>query len=194
VQGFPYYPRRDQLKAVEDVSFVGDSDALIELRPELMATVGFIVAKWSEVDETIAFLFAWLLGQNGKPEEYGQPTDPLGIEFFHAIPSFYQRKAMLIRAIEHRLPNEFMEAFKKGVEKILERASSLRNRLMHNRLFVSHEYPGALLMNELVGHTYVVDGEDLKETVAAMKEAISAVSAFHEKARKHIKAMAQAST
>jgi hypothetical protein len=179
------------VKTLSEASFSGGSDALLEHRPEMMAKLGLIAANWAEVEEALALLFAWLLGQNGEPGEFGQPVDALGIEFFHEIPSSYQRLKMARRSTEHRLSEGLQEAFKKDVIPVFEKAGKCRNLFLHNRLGVDERYPYALVMNPLVGELCLIEEKDLTEALEAIAVAKNAVWMFNKQARDEIKAKYQ---
>lgn len=176
------------MKTLDVASFMGEDDALLKQRPVMIAKLGLIAANWAEVEEALALLFAWLLGQNGQPEEYGQPVDALGIEFFNEIPSAHQRLKMVRRSTEHRLSEALQGTFAKQVMPVFESAGKLRNIFLHNRLGVDEKYPNGIVMNPLVGDIRLVEEKDLDEALAKIEAARDAICAFNRQARDEIKA------
>ena len=175
------------MRIVESASFLAGRTAILDHRPRMAALLGTVAIGWAEVEETLALLFAWLLGQNGEPMEYGRPVDPLGVEFFHETPASYQRLRMVERGVEHRLSDGLLLEFK-AVKQRVEHAGKLRNRYLHNRMGVDPAHADALVMCPLVGDMWVVEENDLMEAIAAMDAAMAALRGFESRSREEVRA------
>jgi hypothetical protein len=167
---------------MDDVMLKVGTRVLLE-RPSLMALFGLITANWSQLEEHIALFYAYLLGQHGPSQRYGQPVDPMGVHIFFELASWHQRKKLLSLMIGTRLPAESLKIFNSMVVKTVETAAKHRNGLVHTRLAVSDQYPDALVAVPLIGDMRVIMQSNLDEAIERIEQARQAVMEFEHDAR-----------
>lgn len=157
---------------------------LLDKRPQQMAYVGLIVARWAYIEQALAFLYDYLLAQKGPSQECGHPIDGLGVASFGVVRSLRGKLDLLHFAIEWRLGEAVLKKFKQSVGKKFDAASIARNVLAHGLVSLSEDHPDSLVY-DLGGNEYVYTESKLLDVVDLLADAHEAVSSFHNiRARK----------
>lgn len=153
---------------------------LLEKRPLHLAYLGMAVSRWAYVEQSMAFLYDYLLAQKGTGQGFSQPIDGLGIASFGAVRSTRTKLDLLYLAVEWRMDEAMLGEFKSVTARKVEAASKERNILAHGIVEYSDQVPDALLV-QWNGQYKTYRYADFEATLDKIKEAEVSVSYFHNK-------------
>jgi hypothetical protein len=166
----------------DDTALKGGPRVLAE-QPKLLGMIGLIAAEWSAMEERLALLYGYLMGQRGPALEYGHPIDPVAIHIFYQLEPRHQRQRLLRTIASIRLDARDVYPELSEAIRLMDRAARARNDLMHTRLGVSDSYPSSLVAIPLVGDMKEIDERFLDEALADIEAAQQAVSKAEYAAR-----------
>jgi hypothetical protein len=155
-------------------------------RSRLLMLIGLVAAEWSALEERMALLYGYLVGQRGPAEEYGQPVDETAVNIFYELEARHQRQRLLrsIACMRMGTPKAYAE-LSEALD-LVDKASHGRNDLMHTPLVVSDLYPSSLVAAPLVGEMREIDEQFVEETLKEIEQARLAISHAEQVARRQL--------
>jgi hypothetical protein len=154
---------------------------------EHLALIGQIAIEYSRIELFIALFCAYLKGQTGPPEEYGNPVDPQVVVDVAGMRARAKHEKYLRDLVGARIMIDPWPPLMSMLKRIDDVARD-RNLLFHTPMHVSEKYPECLIVAPLVGDEYLLDPPLLRDVLDAVIEARRAVQAAHHEARKLLNA------
>jgi len=170
------------MQHIAESLFRNDSNELFK-RKDIVAFIGLLTIQWSRIEQELAFLHAYLLGQREVKDDYGNAVDAYGVSIFFAIPSLHQKLLLLKSCIEHRISGVAATYFEKNTAKLVQAAANQRKKFVHTGMRHKDTSLDVLIADPLVGDSFEIRVKDLHEAMDSLEAAWISVIRFHEMCR-----------
>lgn len=157
-------------------------------RHALAALLGAVTAEWALLEGHVMHLYAYLMGVYlPRSPGYEPPIHPVALQVFDTLETLRLRMNLLRKLGSWVLKSEALEReLNETVIGSIERASKMRNSMLHAKWGIAPEYPDALILLPTFGHPMVYSEGDFQEAIDRIAEARSQLGQFEIKARSHL--------
>ena len=160
-------------------------------RPHLAILLGLVASEWANLENTLSFLYATLLGKYlPHNQRQGPPIHPIGLQIFETLENLNKRTQLLQKLSDTLITNEsLILEMKKDLIPKIKKAGSLRATLVHAFWGINDtEYPDALLLVKAPGKFLVYEESDFNNTIDFIMATENAIYKFESKVRQHLRA------
>lgn len=145
-------------------------------RPKLAALIGTIVAEWSYIEQSLAYIFN--VAAAGKPSPIGgHSIDPIASAIFDTLVGFPARISVVKSVIKLRASDELKNEFNALHNKMLKRSKE-RNTIAHACWNISDQYPDDLVTFDIDGSWIIYTEKDLSDILERTVEIRNQVNDF----------------